>query len=85
MERMELEVLYSIPWSKVNITCLLVEQRGMSLREVVESDVCKFLKNMGYSPVNKYNQILQVFEFFPVFGCMQQRFWCIYSYTLIRV
>ncbi len=56
VEGMELEVLESISWNKVNITCILVEQRNMNLQEVLESKVYEFLKDKGYMPVSKYNR-----------------------------
>ncbi len=56
VEGMELTVLNSINWNHVKIECLLVEQRGMSLAEVIKSDVCGFLRGKGYVPVNKYNR-----------------------------
>lgn len=56
VEGMELKVLNSINWKKVNISCILVEQRRMSLIDVIESPVCKFLADRGYSPVSKYNR-----------------------------
>lgn len=56
VEGMELKVLNSIKWEDVKIECILVEQRGMSLEEVLESDVCVLLKDKGYVPVNKYNR-----------------------------
>ncbi|GFI15514.1 hypothetical protein IMSAG249_02367 [Lachnospiraceae bacterium] len=56
VEGMELKVLNSINWDDVKIECILVEQRRMSLAEVLESNVCKFLKDKGYVPVNKYNR-----------------------------
>lgn len=56
VEGMELEVLQSIDWENVTIECLLVEQRGMSLLDVLQSDICVFLKEKGYTPINKYNR-----------------------------
>lgn len=56
VEGMELQVLNSIDWNKVKIKCLLVEQRNMSLHDVLESEVCKLLEKRGYSPVSKYNR-----------------------------
>lgn len=56
VEGMELKVLNSINWNKVNISCILVEQRKMSLFDVVESSVCKFLADRGYVPLSKYNR-----------------------------
>lgn len=56
VEGMELNVLNSIDWDKVEIACILVEQKGLTLYEVLESAVCKLLKEKGYVPTNKYNR-----------------------------
>mgnify|MGYP002509467386 CR=1 FL=1 len=56
VEGMELEVLKSIDWNKVNISCIIVEQRRMSIFDVVKSSVCRFLSDRGYIPVSKYNR-----------------------------
>lgn len=56
VEGMELNVLNSIDWNKVEINCLLVEQRNMSLKDVLESEVCKLLQEKGYTPISKYNR-----------------------------
>ncbi len=56
VEGMEISVLHSIDWDKVQIRCILVEQRGMTLYDVVKSEACKFLVEMGYMPMNKYNR-----------------------------
>lgn len=56
VEGMEISVLHSIDWNKVQIRCILVEQRGMTLHDVIKSDVCRFLEAKGYIPVNKYNR-----------------------------
>ncbi|MBQ9926405.1 MAG: FkbM family methyltransferase [Lachnospiraceae bacterium] len=54
VEGMELEVLRSINWEKVSIECLLVEQLGVSLLEIIESEVYMFLRDKGYTPINKF-------------------------------
>lgn len=56
VEGMEMRVLNSINWREVSIGCILVEQRGMTLADVLVSEVCIFLKGKGYLPVNKYNR-----------------------------
>lgn len=56
VEGMELEVLESIDWEQVLIECILVEQRRMTLVDVIDSAVYKYLKNKGYLPVSKYNR-----------------------------
>lgn len=56
VEGMEMRVLNSINWSEVSISSILVEQRGMTLADVIESEVCIFLKSKGYLPINKYNR-----------------------------
>lgn len=56
VEGMELEVLQSINWDTVSIDCILLEQRKMTLLDVIKSDVYEFLKDKGYVPVNKYNR-----------------------------
>lgn len=56
VEGMELQVLNSIDWSKVRINYILVEQRRMSLIDVVKSPVCKSLADQGYVPMSKYNR-----------------------------
>lgn len=56
VEGMELEVLESIDWEQVSIECILVEQRRMTLIDVINSDVYKFLDGKKYSPVSKYNR-----------------------------
>jgi FkbM family methyltransferase len=56
VEGMEMEVLQSINWDDVSIEVLLIEQRRMSLENVIKSDICKFLYNKGYIPQNKYNR-----------------------------
>lgn len=56
VEGMELEVLNSINWDQVEIRCLLIEQKNMSLRDVLDSEVCKLLEDRGYVPVSKYNR-----------------------------
>lgn len=56
VEGMELKVLNSIPWDEIKISCILVEQRGMSLYDVLESEICKLLIDKGYIPVSKYNR-----------------------------
>lgn len=55
-EEMDFEVLQGIDWNKVQIECILIEQRTKNLREVMESDICSFLSTKGYEPVNKYNR-----------------------------
>lgn len=63
VEGMELKVLNSIDWDRVEISCILVEQKGMSLYDVLESEVCKLLESKGYYPVNKYNRtVIYVFR-----------------------
>lgn len=56
VEGMELQVLSSIDWNRTKISCILVEQRRMSLIDVVKSPVCEFLADKGYVPVSKYNR-----------------------------
>ena len=56
VEGMELNVLSSIDWNKASIDCILVEQRNMTLESVLKSDVFRFLKDKGYTPVSKYNR-----------------------------
>lgn len=56
VEGMEMQVLNSINWNEVVINCILVEQRGMMLSDVLQSEVCNFLKEKGYLPVSKYNR-----------------------------
>lgn len=56
VEGMELEVLQSIDWNKVCIKCILLEQRRMTLLDVIHSDTYEFLKDKGYIPVCKYNR-----------------------------
>lgn len=56
VEGMELEVLRSINWEKVSIECLLVEQRGLSLLDIIESEVYKFLRDKGYIPISKFDR-----------------------------
>ncbi len=56
VEGMELRVLNSINWDVVEIGCILIEQKGMSLDDVLESQVCSLLKSRGYVPMNKYNR-----------------------------
>ena len=56
VEGMEMQVLNSINWDEVCISCILVEQRGMTLVDVTASEVCTFLKDKGYLPVSKYNR-----------------------------
>lgn len=56
VEGMELNVLNSIDWNKASIGCILVEQRNMTLENVIKSDVCSFLKDKRYTPVSKYNR-----------------------------
>ena len=45
VEGMELRVLNSINWDVVEIGCILIEQKGMSLDDVLESQVCSLLKS----------------------------------------
>jgi FkbM family methyltransferase len=56
VEGMEIEVLKSINWGEVSIDVLLIEQRRMSLIDVSESEVCKFMLDKGYIPQSKYNR-----------------------------
>ncbi|MCX4339232.1 MAG: FkbM family methyltransferase [Lachnospiraceae bacterium] len=56
VEGMEMNVLNSINWDDVLIGCILVEQRGMTLVDVLSSEVCKYLKEKGYVPTNKYHR-----------------------------
>lgn len=56
VEGMEMNVLRSIDWIKTSIDCILVEQRRMTLLDVVQSEVCIFLESKGYVPVSKYNR-----------------------------
>lgn len=56
VEGMELQVLNSIDWESVNIRCILLEQKALSLYGVLESEACKLLRTKGYIPVNKYNR-----------------------------
>lgn len=56
VEGMELKVLQSIDWNNVSINCILLEQRKMTLLDVIRSEEYKFLKNKGYVPVSKYNR-----------------------------
>ena len=55
-EEMDFQVLQGIDWNRVQIECILIEQRTKNLREVMESDICSFLSTKGYEPVNKYNR-----------------------------
>ncbi len=56
VEGMEMKVLRSIDWMKVSIDCILVEQKRMTLLDVIQSEACKFLESKGYVPVSKYNR-----------------------------
>ena len=56
VEGMEMNVLHSIDWDEVQIRCILIEQRGMTLYDVVKSEVCRFLEEKGYTAANKYNR-----------------------------
>mgnify|MGYP006934579716 CR=1 FL=1 len=53
---MEIQVLKSIDWNKVTIECILVEQKGMNLADILNSEVCEFLNKMRYLPVNKFDR-----------------------------
>ncbi|NBH84999.1 FkbM family methyltransferase [bacterium C-53] len=56
VEGMEMQVLDSIDWSETLFECILVEQRRMTLSDVLVSDVCQFLMSKGYHPISKYNR-----------------------------
>lgn len=56
VEGMELNVLNSINWNKVQINCILVEQKDMILTDIISSEVYSFLVNKGYFLVDKYNR-----------------------------
>lgn len=56
VEGLELEVLNSIDWDRLRCGCFLIEQRRMTLPEVIESDICHYMKDRGYVPANKYDK-----------------------------
>lgn len=56
VEGMEMNVLNSISWNEVLIECILIEQKRMTLEDVIVSKVCRYLKEKGYVPINKYNR-----------------------------
>lgn len=58
VETMEYEVLNTIDFSKISFGCILVEQLGLSLVDVIESDICILLEKNGYVPVSKYNRTI---------------------------
>lgn len=56
VEGMEMSVLQSINWDKVEIKVILVEQKNINIEELISSDIYKFLKDKGYIVKNKYNR-----------------------------
>ena len=56
VEGMEMEVLTSIKWEEMCIRFILLEQRGMNLKEIIQSEEYIFLANQGYEAINKYNR-----------------------------
>lgn len=58
VEGMEIEVLKSINWNNIDIECILIEQRRMTLLDILKSEVCIFMMNKGYIPVTQYGQTI---------------------------
>lgn len=56
VEGMELAVLQSINWEKVNIDVILIEQKNLSIDEIIEMDIYKFLIDKGYKVQAKFNR-----------------------------
>lgn len=56
VEGMEMTVLQSINWEKVDINVILVEQKNMSIEDVMSSEIYQFLKDKGYIVMNKYRR-----------------------------
>lgn len=56
VEERELDVLESIDFDKVQFGCIMVEQLGMTLEEVVNSDVARLLNKQDYVAVAKFDR-----------------------------
>lgn len=56
VEGTELQVLESIDWEKINVKFILLEQRGLTLKGVLQSQEYKFLTNMGYEAIGKFDR-----------------------------
>lgn len=56
VEGMEMAVLQSINWDVVEINVILVEQKNMSIEDVMSSEIYRFLKEKGYTVINKYRR-----------------------------
>ena len=54
VETMEMSVLEGIYWEEVDIECILIEQLGMNLEEVLCSEINHYLSELGYRATNKY-------------------------------
>ncbi len=55
VEGMEIKVLNGIDFKKTWIDIMLIEQLNTSLRTVLESDVCSYMREKGFYPVSKYD------------------------------
>lgn len=58
VEGMEMEVLKSINWNNLKVECVLIEQRKMTLPEILKSEVCYFMMNNGFTPITQYGQTI---------------------------
>lgn len=56
VEGMELKVLSSINWDNVSVKYILIEQRGLSLAEVLQSEEYTFLAKQGYEAICKFDR-----------------------------
>lgn len=56
VEGMEMNVLMSIDWRKTVIDCVLVEQRNMTILDVINSEEYKYMQKIGYKATNKYGR-----------------------------
>lgn len=56
VESYEMDVLETIDFSAVEIDYFLIEQRGVSLQDVISSDIAKYLSDKGYIAINKFDR-----------------------------
>lgn len=56
VEGMELQVLSSINWDNVSVKYILLEQRGLNLAEVLQSEEYAFLAQQGYEAICKFDR-----------------------------
>lgn len=56
VEKLEIEVLKSNDWNQYRPKVILIEQLNTTIEEILDSEIFKFMKKVGYTLHSKYNR-----------------------------